>query len=65
MQRATECVNIVAPNFFLNWEDAPTEALVYLNEVTTIHENDFFIKAYPLEWNCCIYLDRVSNATLA
>lgn len=50
-------------NFFLHWELAPKEAWLFLNEVTSIRENDYFIKAYPLEWNGCIYLDEVSHAT--
>ena len=53
------------PNFFLHWEMAPSEAWMYLNEVTTIRENDYFVRAYPLEWNGCIYLDKVSHATPA
>ena len=53
------------PNFFLHWELAPKEAWLYLNEVTTIRENDCFIKAYPLEWNGCIFLNEVSPATPA
>lgn len=53
------------PNFFLHWERAPKEAWLFLNEVSTIRENDYFIKAYPLEWNACVYLDEVSHATPA
>lgn len=52
-------------NFFIHWELAPAEAWLYLNKVTTIRENDYYIRAYPLEWNCCVYLDEVSHATPA
>ena len=41
-------------NFFLHWETAPSDAFVYLQSVTTIRENDYFIRAFPLEWNGCI-----------
>ena len=51
------------PNFFLHWELAPKEAWLYLNEVTTVRENDYFTKCYPLEWNGCVYLNEVSPAT--
>ena len=51
------------PNFFLHWELAPKEAWLFLGEATSIRENDYFIKAYPLEWNAAIYLDKVSHAT--
>lgn len=50
-------------NFFIHWEIAPSDAYVYLHSVTTIRENDYFIRAFPLEWNGCIYLDRVTHAT--
>jgi len=50
-------------NFFLHWETAPSDAFVYLQSVTTIRENDYFIRAFPLEWNGCIYLDHVTHAT--
>jgi len=53
------------PNFFLHWEMAPKEAWVYLNEASTIRENDYNIRAYPLEWNGCVYLDIASPATPA
>mmetsp|Transcript_24550 Transcript_24550/g.52896 ORF Transcript_24550/g.52896 Transcript_24550/m.52896 type:complete len:114 (+) Transcript_24550:271-612(+) len=53
------------PNFFLHWESLPKEALLYMNEVAIIRENDYFIRAKPLEWNGCIYLDTVSHATPA
>lgn len=51
------------PNFFLHWERAPPEAWLYLREVSTIRENDYYIRAYPLEWNGCIYLDEATHAT--
>lgn len=50
-------------NFFIHWELAPSDAYVYLNSVTTIRENDYFIRAFPSEWNGCIYLDHVTHAT--
>eukprot|EP00984_Skeletonema_dohrnii_P025445 scaffold14604_cov80-Skeletonema_dohrnii-CCMP3373.AAC.3 len=50
-------------NFFLHWETAPSDAFVYLHSVTTIRENDYFTRAFPLEWNGCIYLDHVKHAT--
>mmetsp|Transcript_20497 Transcript_20497/g.29340 ORF Transcript_20497/g.29340 Transcript_20497/m.29340 type:complete len:214 (-) Transcript_20497:473-1114(-) len=50
-------------NFFIHWELAPSDAYVYLHSVATIRENDYLIRAFPLEWNGCIYLDRVAHAT--
>ena len=50
-------------NFFIHWETAPSDAFVYLNSVTTIRENDYFIRAFPMEWNGCIYLDHATHAT--
>lgn len=52
-------------NFFVHWERAPVESMAYLNAVSTIRENDYFINAFPLEWNGCIYLDHVTHATPA
>ena len=52
-------------NFFVHWERAPAESMAYLKTVTTIRENDYFINAFPLEWNGCIYLDHVTHATPA
>ncbi len=52
-------------NFFVHWERAPAESMAYLNTVSTIRENDYFINAFPLEWNGCIYLDHVTHATPA
>ena len=52
-------------NFFVNWERAPAESMAYLKTVSTIRENDYFINAFPLEWNGCIYLDHVTHATPA
>lgn len=63
MKEISEKANM--PNFFVHWDLAPKEAWMYLNEVTTIRENDYFIRACPLEWNGCIYLDKVSHATPA
>ncbi len=54
---------IGAPNFFLLWEKAPPDTWLFLNSVSLIRENDYFIKAFPLEWNGCIYLDNVTHAT--
>lgn len=63
MKQISEEANV--PNFFLHWEFAPTEAWLYLNEVTSIRENDYYIRASPLEWNGCIYFDSVTHATPA
>ena len=40
-------------NFFIHWEIG----------MTTVRENDYFIRAFPMEWNGCIYLDQVKHAT--
>ena len=63
MQQISEETNM--PNFFLHWELAPRGAWMFMNKVTTIRENDYFIKACPSEWNACIYMDRVTHATPA
>jgi len=52
-------------NFFVHWERAPAESMAYLKTVSAIRENDYFINAFPLEWNGCIYLDHVTHATSA
>ena len=51
------------PNFFLNFDDAPASAWYWLNTLTSFRENDYFIKMKPIEWNGCIYLERVNAAT--
>ncbi|KAL7534673.1 hypothetical protein ACHAWF_004911 [Thalassiosira exigua] len=53
------------PNFFLHWERAPQEARAFLEAEASIRENEYYIHARPLEWNGCIYLDKVSPATPA
>ena len=49
--------------YFLNWEKAPTKAQAWLNQESTLRENDYYTIMEPIEWNACIYLNEVSPAT--
>lgn len=51
--------------YFIHWEKAPLKAHYWLNNLTTLRENDYYTNMKPLEWNACIYLENVNEATVA
>ena len=49
--------------YFIHWEKAPLKAQYWLNSLTTLRENDYYTNIKPIEWNACIYLENVNEAT--
>lgn len=49
--------------YFLHWEKAPSKAQAWLNQESTLRENDYYTLMEPIEWNACIYLNEVNPAT--
>ncbi len=52
-------------NYFLNWENCPKEAKLFMHTQRTIRESDYYVQFEPCEWNACIHLSEVSPATFA
>ena len=51
------------PMCFVPWAKAPVGAWPWLQSFSSIRENDYHIKIKPLEWQACLYIDKVSPAT--
>lgn len=51
------------PNFFLDLDKSPLSSWHWLHSLMSFRENDYFIKMKPIEWNGCIYLEKIHAAT--
>ena len=53
--------------YFLHWEiffHLPlSTGMDFSMSTFSMRENDYYIKIQPMEWNACIFLDRVDPAT--
>jgi erythromycin esterase-like protein len=56
---------IAQKNYLIDWSKAPLEAYPWLENETTLRENDYYMKMEPAEWDACFYLHEVSPGTAA
>ena len=52
-------------SFFVPWMEAPVGAWPWLQSISCIRENDYYLKIKPWEWQACLYINETSPATPA